>query len=55
MNITQIKLQGALDANEWPFKVCVHFSDDGMQFTELRLMSSSCLVSKQINRVEDEN
>ena len=44
-NITKVRVQGAKDANEWPYKFCLSYSLDGSSFKDVKGQESSCLVS----------
>ena len=44
-NISKVEVQGAKDAQEWPYKFCLSYSLDGSQFTESKTEETSCSVS----------
>lgn len=50
-NISNIVVQGAKDARDWPYKFRLEHSLDGMVFSKLTQNQTSCLVSDQTKDV----
>lgn len=48
-NISKVVVQGAKDANEWPYKFCLRYGLNGFDFKELTQNQKECLLFKQTN------